>query len=147
MRPTLSTDGAPRRSGLLAHLTVWAGLVCLLAQLSSAAHLATTPHVRCAEHGEWVHAEEGHDGAHAHGATTPRRTSSLERAPSVDGHDHEHCLFVSERRRVAIRGAATPAQPPPMVDSPARAPAEEALRTDGPVHAFAPKASPPATSV
>lgn len=134
-----------RRRAWFRHLSVWVGLLCLLGQVSSSLHMLLVRHVRCAEHGELVHAEEHQNGAHAavHAAGVPGGPSL--RASEGDGdHGHDHCLVWSDRRKLALLPAAIPA---PRVPIEGEAPFS--LRPVASVHrlrlyAYAPKTSPPA---
>ena len=135
---------AKRRQALLRRVTVWVGLLCLYAQFASALHMLLVEHVRCAEHGELIHANgdkhEDHDSA-------SRELSSSGPTIGVSSrhadHGHDHCLTCSERRKLALL--------PPMLPE-LRAPEDRfavlATGWDAPfpslrIYSLAPKTSPP----
>lgn len=71
-------------------LAILASALVLFGQLSALLHITLVKHVRCAAHGELVHAGTEHvdsdetDGGAAH-----------LRASDAHGHGHEHCGFVA----------------------------------------------------
>lgn len=101
-------------------------------------------HVRCAEHGELVHAEgDAHDD---HGWALQGSSSSslaITSSSSEGGHGHEHCPICFERRRMAL---VPPAVPELCVSEGGEAHLahcpEASPRSSG-VYSFAPKTSPP----
>lgn len=128
---------------------VHAALTALAFVLSSVigmVHEATTKHVRCAEHGELVHAA----------ATTPAgATPATRRAPDRDSvardfsaavlHGHEHCSLTSTTResRVELRSPAVATDRVAISDVAQAAPRVVAV-PDGDLYRTAPKTSPPA---
>jgi hypothetical protein len=93
-----------------------AGL-CLVAQAFALVHLFAVPHVRCAEHGELLHAGE----AERELATSQVRAESGELGSAdsieatgleIEAHEDDHCMALSERRDLRTHGAAQPAASP-----------------------------------
>jgi hypothetical protein len=97
--------------------------LCLAGQLSGFAHLVTVQHAVCPEHGEVVHGPPGGSEvalapALALGGQLPALSPSS--APAA-GHEHDHCLLLSQRRGQAVpepaprpvRNAAQPARQVP----------------------------------
>jgi hypothetical protein len=122
-------------------------LVCVLAQLASAAHFVLVGHGVCSEHGELVHEGEGSahsfDSARERGAKPADAHTAL--VTEVVG-DHDHCTLLCERReRLAL---------PPQNFCDAPLPHDEATATltgttsagvpAVPLLLVAPKGSPPA---
>jgi hypothetical protein len=134
--------GAQLRRRLLAPVTVLLGVLCVFSQLSSVVHWALVEHVRCAEHGDWVHADEEHAGADL--ATPAARQVSLVASEALDEHAHDHCEFLSERHELTLAPAAFGLlQAPAALASSPGASAAEASGS-GALYALAPKTSPPA---
>ena len=134
-----------RTSSAATRLRVLAlALLFLGSQAWSALHHARERHVRCAEHGEWVHA--GESGApHAADARPATRREGPSLAASEHGAtSHEHCELASPHRERALPRLATfdlarPAGP----TSPAREAREAPRAPSIPLHRLAPKQSPP----
>jgi hypothetical protein len=102
-------------------LAVLAAVLCLVGQLSGAAHDAVERHVTCAEHGEVTHLrhEVRTDAA---GDSTSHQTRAVAAATEVDQAGHDHCGVVGCFRRplpgpmlivVAAPEPAAPAAPAP----------------------------------
>ena len=126
----------------------------LASHVWSALHHAQERHVRCAEHGEWVHAPGPHpspaasrDDAHADrcGDATPAASEGPSLAASERGDGaHDHCELASPHRERALPLLATfdlarPAGPVLLARAPREAPRAPAF----PRHRLAPKQSPP----
>lgn len=85
---------------LLRRVPALIALLALMAQLGSCLHVALVEHVRCAEHGEWEHADTharpapGSDGEHS-GA--PIAATLREGA---EPHAHDHCSVSVDRREL-----------------------------------------------
>lgn len=82
----------------------WVSIICLMSQFSLTTHMLLVEHVKCAEHGEWVHSTEHHQNevAQSHAA---HLASAEERAVLFTGaeadHQHDDCVLCSERSRLA----------------------------------------------
>jgi hypothetical protein len=136
---------AKRRQALLRRLTVWDGLLCLSAQFASALHMVLVEHVRCAEHGELVHADGEHDADHA-GADQRDVSSDGPTISSSSGdadHGHDHCLICSERRKLTLLPTAIPELLAPEVSNLLLALCPDASLYTSRVYSYAPKTSPP----
>ncbi|MDH5491772.1 MAG: hypothetical protein OEY14_07455 [Myxococcales bacterium] len=127
--------------------------LCLVAQLAGATHLVIVRHIRCAEHGEWLHEGEAPHAARAEsaeGVTTAERDAegTPDAGPAlglgdVASHEHEPCPCLTERRRLALRIGGTPKA---HVHGLARATltlGDEAPPALAATYALAPKCSPP----
>ena len=130
-----------RPSGLWAS---WA-VLCLATQLSSVAHLALVEHVRCSEHGEWIHAGDEHAPRHVEHSTSESDASAI--APVADAHaddhEHDHCLASSERRKLAMLLPGLAALQPLRPAAPTTAAGHVTYVVAQAVHTLAPKTSPP----
>jgi hypothetical protein len=93
------TSGAWWRRQLLPRLTLLLGLFAAYSQVSSTLHWVLVQHVRCADHGEWVHAGEGHHADEAEHAT---QTSPSVAAADGETHGHDHCHFLVDPRTFAV---------------------------------------------
>lgn len=81
---------------------VIAALLGLFLQGSSAVHMLLVAHVRCAEHGELIHATEPRDrGSIAHTRTDRAAVEGMRHGSSEAGH--AHCPLSSQRREVLTR--------------------------------------------
>jgi hypothetical protein len=135
------TPGAWLRRQLLPRLTLLLGLFAAYSQVSSTLHWVIVQHVRCADHGEWVHVGEGHP---AHEAEHATHTSPSVAAADADTHGHEHChLLVDPRTFAPIPAPKVVLSAPgesmgPGLMRPADAGRQIAL------YELAPKTSPPA---
>jgi hypothetical protein len=124
-------------------LSVSVGLLCLSLQLSTALHMVLVEHVRCAEHGEWVHAADAHD-EHAdlhHDAASLEPGFVAADHPADDSHDH--CPTCTERRKSSLQSVALVELVPAGLE---RSPDRIELRVShhgARVFPFAPKTSPP----
>jgi hypothetical protein len=130
---------------LIRQLGAWVGLLSIVAQLSSSFHLLLVEHVRCAEHGDWVHA----DGEHADGLATERSQSSahelqLAASNGESGHEHDHCVVCAERRRLAPLPPGTSELRAPDRAAEAPHPHVRVFSRTTRLYAMAPKTSPPA---
>lgn len=122
-----------------------AGL-CLVAQAFALVHLFAVPHVRCAEHGELVHADEERrqqpERASRAEAVDPGAADSLEAtALEIEAHEDDHCMALSERRDLRTQVAQQTAPPQVLgeVQHESRAP----LFVVRALYRLAPKISPP----
>ena len=145
MRQRYLATALERRRTWHRHLTVGAAaLLCLLAQFSSILHMALVEHVRCAEHGELVHAHG--DQHHDHGAVRDRQSSAvsaISSSSSDNGHGHDHCLVWTERRDpvlapLTVTGTVDLVSGDALL-APSRGASVYGLR----VYSLAPKTSPP----
>ncbi len=122
-----------------------AGL-CLVAQAFALMHLFAVPHVRCAEHGELVHAgEETRQAEIAPGAELGDlgAADSLEAtALELEAHADDHCMALSERRDLRIHLVAQLAAPPQVLGEVEYE--SRARRSAVALYRLAPKISPPA---
>jgi hypothetical protein len=142
-RPDTAASRRPHRRPQ----ALWASLavLCLATQLSSVAHLVLVEHVRCTEHGAWIHAGDEHARAHV------EHSASASDAPAVvpdagaaaEDHEHDHCLASTERRKLALLLLAS-AELPPLRPTALAATADHATHVVArAVHTLAPKTSPP----
>jgi hypothetical protein len=92
------TPGAWLSRQLLPRLTLLLGLFAAYSQVSSTLHWVVVQHVRCADHGEWVHVGEGH---HAHEAEHATQASPSVAAADGESHGHDHCHFLVDPRTFA----------------------------------------------
>jgi hypothetical protein len=141
--PAEAPPGGARRGFALA-----TAFLCLLAQISGAAHLALVSHVRCFEHDALVHADAGHGPGAQQGWTTAAKGKRAESVPSdVAQHADDHCFVVGLRRREYL-AAAPPgpraADPALNIDAVLWLAHRDVLAAPVPLLRLAPKASPPA---
>lgn len=102
--PFHTTTRLPR--DVTRRMAVWIAWFCLFFQLLNLSHTFFSEHVRCAEHGEWVHTHDDGDRSTLLGNeglvemvetgrwardTVARKTSGL------DEHDHAHCVVCADR--------------------------------------------------
>ena len=150
MAQSIHTARVSKRQRWIKQLTLWVGLLCLTAHAASVAHILLVEHVHCAEHGEWVHAEEGH--AHDHVASLEVTSSSKSYGPAIEpspdeaqhGHDHEDCHACSERREISGVKLATSHLSLGQHDIKLRIVGLNTPKAARAIHLSAPKASPPA---
>lgn len=141
------SDRAFGQRGILARLfAACVGVLCLLAQFSAALHLVLVEHAHCAQHGEWVHVDGEHGGHAAHAVEAARSevpSQAVTGAADEQGHDHDHCLVGSERRKLALLPTSQLELGPPddagEMAYLARTPSTPSTH----VYSFAPKTSPP----
>ena len=119
-------------------------VACLAGQGASFAHLVLVQHATCVEHDALVHSDAGSAGPRTLPRTS-RPTTSVEGRPMEAGHEDDHCLAVSLRRREApaTTGAAV-APVPAATDAAAYAQPAVGGPTGIPLLHLAPKSSPPA---
>lgn len=126
--------------------------VYVLSLSGSLLHQILVDHVRCADHGDLVHAAPGaHD--HQSFSVAPVATAALaasDRATEthLDGHAHEHCAVAAFASMAATTSAivvvAAPSSPLPPPDAPVLSPpAPHTPWTDRERFRLAPKGSPP----
>ena len=121
-------------------------LLFLVAQLGDTLHQVRSPHERCAEHGEWIHAP-GHTVAEASAtADADERGPVLVKGPESHAGDphHEHCNKLSPHRERWLAPLGRPTVIVPVAArshavAPARTPAPKSI----PTYRLAPKQSPP----
>lgn len=134
------------RPHALSHRALWGAVValCVVAQLTSAAHLVLVPHTFCVEHGVAVDAPASAERSTRHPCDA--LLASLERSDHAAGGDaHNHCeLAVDRSDRIGLPPRALVLVPAQLLVEPARAPAHAALAPGSGVISFAPKTSPPA---
>lgn len=140
-------------------LVLGLALVYLASSLGTLGHFLAVEHVRCAEHGEWLHASELTAHLRANQAQPAREGERLEgrgawsdaRRPSVvqsEGDEtparHEHCAQTSEVRahHDIARAVTVPGLPVARVLVTSVVGPRQLLRAL-PVYAYAPKTSPP----
>ena len=120
-------------------------LLCLLAQLSGAAHLALVSHVRCLEHDALVHADPSHGAAVA--GQLVRRGAEAEGVPTdLAQHADDHCFVAGLRRRepwAVARLRVRAVEPAVQVAPQAWLRLHETPAPPVPLLRLAPKASPP----
>ena len=94
-----------RRSRAIAMFAIGASVVCVFAQLSSAAHMAFVQHEYCAQHGLWSHSEtHGHDSSHEEVGNEVEPFAIVHERSAFD-HEHEHCHVLVERRDEWMKGS------------------------------------------
>ena len=85
---------------------LWIAWFCLFLQLLNLSHTVFSEHVRCAEHGEWVHAHDDHDRSMLPGDDGPvemvearrwERDAVVRAISGIDEHDHDHCVVCADR--------------------------------------------------
>jgi len=144
MRRPSPIQTGKRRQALLRRVTVWVGLLCLHAQFALALHMLLVEHVRCAEHGELIHANgdkhEDHDSASLHVSSSGPTISGSSRQAD---HGHDHCLTCSERRKPALLPPMVPELGAPEDCFAVPAPAWDAAFPSLRIYSLAPKTSPP----
>jgi hypothetical protein len=85
-------------------------LACLVGQASSLAHLMLVRHTTCAEHDALVHTV----APEAFGQTAGPRGAAASAIPAEEaGHEDDHCLVASCRRRDLADDAVALATPAP----------------------------------
>lgn len=92
-------------------VSVLVAALLIVSQASSLAHALLVEHAVCPQHGEWMHADElaahaGGSGAKADRAGRPTLQTAL---PPAEGHEHEHCAVLSERRQSGAAESTSPA--------------------------------------
>jgi hypothetical protein len=121
-------------------------LAFVLSSLIGMVHEATTRHVRCAEHGELVHAVAT-VAASATPATSPAddHDSIVRDLAATTRHGHEHCLLTSTTResRIELRSPAIVTDHIAISDATVAVPRLAAGPRAG-LYRTAPKTSPPA---
>ena len=138
----------PRRR---APIGVLLALVCVLAQLGAALHLGLVRHVRCAAHGELMHADM-HEDSHAHGEATATVLAAVEVATqtvvfdtgapgATPEHTHDHCQALAGHSTEPTAPSVLVAAPPVTVAPPALVAQTPAVVVA--LYRLAPKASPP----
>lgn len=119
------------------------GLVALLLPGSGAGHMLLVEHVRCAAHGELLHAGEAarHElGDHALGEPAGVHGSSQD----LSGEGHEHCAPSADRRDALAPIGCAEVHPVPPRDAPASPPLAMLRADESGRFRVAPKNSPPA---
>lgn len=126
-------------------LTIPLSAICLVAQLSSAAHFVLVRHEMCLEHGQAM------DSALGHGVAREATRAQIDAAAGIRSasgiareHAHDHCLLAYDRRESVspVRDAGTlvaarPTHVVALVADDAARPARVAI------FRLAPKSSPP----
>jgi hypothetical protein len=74
-------------------LAALAALLLVGSSLGQAAHLAVVQHAICAEHGDLLHAADGHAAPTAHAEHDDENGSMPE-----EGGDHEHCQVLARNQ-------------------------------------------------
>ena len=126
-------------------------VACLLGQGSAFAHLVLVQHATCVQHDALVHADSGGADAAASGRQDDRRRLTVRPGPvaagfpAEAGHDDDHCLVASFRRREALAPAPTGVTLAVLAAGGGAAPAARAERQLPvvPLLMVAPKSSPP----
>jgi hypothetical protein len=134
--------GAQPLRGLRRRLLLTA-VACLAGQGAAFAHLVLVQHATCVEHDALVHSDAGSAGPEALPPTS-RPTPLLDSRLVEAGHEDDHCLAVSLRRREApaTTGAAAGPVPAPA-DAAAYSHPVARGATGVPLLHLAPKSSPP----
>jgi hypothetical protein len=131
------------RQMLLRQLSACLGVLCLLAQTSVTAHSLLVAHTRCAEHGEWIHAEREHAHERVSLASTGSDAPALQASDVADVHGHDHCVLWSDRNEPVLVPTAA-LQLRHFAETPALlAFSSGNQNTPEDVCSFAPKTSPP----
>ncbi|MEZ4401807.1 MAG: hypothetical protein R3B06_17395 [Kofleriaceae bacterium] len=136
MSSPVRTSARIRRLALVA-------VLCLVGQVVALFHLGLVRHVRCAAHGELVHADEVavDDPVQATADQAPGDLAQLFNRSAAHGAEHEHCQLATDRTDVTVATALRVARPTATTEAVA------VVRTAAvPVRALfrlAPKASPP----
>jgi hypothetical protein len=119
------------------------GVIALLLQGSEGGHMLLVEHTRCAEHGELVHAADGHEHASADEAAAEH--SAFQAAAELgDEAGHGHCSHASERRDAAADVPTSHALALRRVASISSLREASAFPTLARLYRTAPKNSPPA---
>jgi hypothetical protein len=104
--------GNSGRVGLLGMHAV--SVLLLAAQLASVGHLLLVSHVTCPEHGDIIHAGQGHEASHGQRVAgedtlgrplrpSPRSPRSIEGGAPLAENVHDHCLIcTSTHERFAL---------------------------------------------
>jgi hypothetical protein len=129
--------------GMRVHAALTA-LAFVLSSLIGMVHEATTKHVRCAEHGELVHAASTTTTTTA-ATISADAASAVRDAPAAAIHGHDHCSLTSTTRdsRVELRPLAVTAARVAISDVATALPRPIAAR-GARLYRTAPKTSPPA---
>lgn len=124
---------------------LWAvlGVLCLFSQAVPLLHFLAVDHVRCAEHGDWVHAGEAHGpDLNADADIRPIEEATLD--ASTQHGDHEHCVLCADCPDHAWPGHRSSAVAVWAAESSADAQTGTAQLPAALIYLFAPKTSPPA---
>ena len=135
--PHIPTRAREWRRTFVRYLRVWVGVLCLGGQFSTAFHELLVEHVRCPEHGEWVHV----DGEHVAASEEPTPDGPVFAAS--DAAD-DHCLLCSDLRKLALLAPLIPALRAPTLGGDAAASGRRSPAYSAHIYSFAPKTSPPA---
>jgi hypothetical protein len=100
-------------------------------------------HVRCAEHGELIHAGAA-DSSTAIDLDRESPAGDVERAPPTGEPEHEHCFILGMSRERLAPSACVHSSPAAAPVAVAPAPNPSAPPIGRSVYRFAPKNSPPA---
>lgn len=124
----------------------WVSIICLMSQFSLTTHMLLVEHVKCAEHGEWVHSSEHPQNQLAQSHVAHLASAEESRvlfAGSEANHEHDDCVLCSERSRLATFATVCHLLPRTSEQvqklSGERAPFMDSRA----VYDFAPKTSPP----
>lgn len=122
--------------------------VSLFAQISSFAHFLLVRHVVCPEHGELIHAGDAdHAAVHSSRQESDGETpASRGLAAFANGHEHDHCSLLSQRREQwALPAQGLTLKPPPAIElSTLEWTSTSVQPLSIPRFLLAPKGSPPA---
>lgn len=134
------------RPAWLRHVLAAVAWVCLGTQLSALTHFLVVEHVRCAEHGDLIHAHEQHevdaDEEIAHLGAPPLQ-QCFTPSGEADDHDHDHCLISSERREPSVLASTPSILASTSTYTAILSQSFSELVLASRVYAFAPKTSPP----
>jgi hypothetical protein len=118
-------------------------VVGLFLQGSEGGHMLLVEHARCAEHGDLIHAADGHD----HGLSEARdgAVPAFKRGSDPDDESaHAHCNHASERRDLGVEVSATELVELRESVALSTEPGVAARASRAPLYRTAPKNSPPA---
>lgn len=120
-------------------------LLCLFGQTCALLHGILVEHARCPEHGEAVHAAaDAHVVPYATRATLDGPLARKDADTRAEGHAHDHCLAVAERRAAAIAPDAGGFVPERLSAIVPTTPDQTVRPAARPLFLLAPKTSPPA---
>jgi hypothetical protein len=137
--------GRRQRTPWMRCLAFVVAAIALASQLSSLAHHLLVAHAVCPRHGEWMHADEL--AAHESSTVDASQADALatwSALPTDNGHEHEHCAVVSDRRQsLAAQARSRIVSPAADVAHVAMGGPCEASTGSVPLLRLAPKNSPP----
>jgi len=93
--------GSPPASQRMRSLAIVA--LCVVAQVSSLAHMLLVQHEACPEHGEITHVGEDASVAHRRIHAQESRSAAIaENSTRSEDHGHDHCAAIGHRREQVL---------------------------------------------